>query len=95
MKEYRILKGPINTEKTDIQKEKANQETFEVEPAANRIEIKKAVEKVFSVKVKSVRTVNIQGKIKRRGRILGKRQDWKKAIITLMPGHRINFFEGV
>ena len=95
MREYRILKGPINTEKTDIQKEKANQVTIEVEPSANRIEIKKAVEKVFNVRVKSVRTINIQGKIKRRGRIIGKRQDWKKAIITLMPGHRINFFEGV
>jgi large subunit ribosomal protein L23 len=95
MNEYRILKGPINTEKTDIQKEKANQVTFEVEPSANRIEIKKAVEKIFSVKVKSVQTVNVQGKVKRRGRIIGKRQDWKKAIITLMPGQRINFFEGV
>jgi large subunit ribosomal protein L23 len=95
MREYSILKGPVNTEKTDIQKETSNQVTFEVEPGANRVEIKKAVEKIFSVKVKSVRTVNVEGKIKRRGRIIGKRQDWKKAIITLMPGHRINFFEGV
>jgi large subunit ribosomal protein L23 len=59
------------------------------------VEIKKAVEKIFNVKVKSVRTIQVEGKIKRRGRIIGKRQDWKKAIITLMPGHRINFFEGV
>jgi large subunit ribosomal protein L23 len=95
MREYRILKGPVNTEKTDIQKEKSNQVTFEVETGANRVEIKKAVEKIFNVKVKSVRTINVEGKIKRRGRIIGKRQDWKKAIITLMPGHRINFFEGV
>jgi large subunit ribosomal protein L23 len=95
MREYRILKGPVNTEKTDIQKEKANQVTFEVEPGANRVEIKKAIEKIFNVRVKSVRTINVEGKIKRRGRITGKRQDWKKAIITLMPGHRINFFEGV
>jgi large subunit ribosomal protein L23 len=95
MREYRILKGPVNTEKTDIQKEKSNQVTFEVESGANRVEIKKAVEKVFNVQVKSVRTINVEGKIKRRGRIIGKRQDWKKAIITLMPGHRINFFEGV
>jgi large subunit ribosomal protein L23 len=95
MREYRILKGPVNTEKTDIQKEKSNQVTFEVESGANRVEIKKAVEKIFNVQVKSVRTINVEGKIKRRGRIIGKRQDWKKAIITLMPGHRINFFEGV
>jgi large subunit ribosomal protein L23 len=95
MREYRILKGPVNTEKTDIQKEKSNQVTFEVDPDANRIEIKQAVEKIFNVRVKSVRTINVEGKIKRRGRIIGKRQDWKKAIITLLPGHRINFFEGV
>jgi large subunit ribosomal protein L23 len=95
MREYRILKGPVNTEKTDIQKEKSNQVTFEVESGANRVEIKKAIEKIFNVRVKSVRTINVDGKIKRRGRIIGKRQDWKKAIITLMPGHRINFFEGV
>ncbi len=94
MNEYHILKGPVNTEKSDIQKEKANQVTFEVAPEANRVEIKKAVEKVFNVKVKSVRTMHVEGKIKRRGRILGKRSNWKKAIITLMPGHRINFFEG-
>jgi large subunit ribosomal protein L23 len=95
MREYSILKGPVNTEKTDIQKEKSNQVTFDVEPGANRVEIKKAVEKIFNVKVKSVRTLHVDGKVKRRGRIIGKRQDWKKAIITLMPGHRINFFEGV
>ena len=95
MKEYRILKGPVNTEKTDIQKEKSNQVTFEVESGANRVEIKKAIEKIFNVRVKSVRTINVEGKIKRRGRIMGKRQDWKKAVITLMPGQRINFFEGV
>ena len=95
MREYSILKGPVNTEKTDIQKENANQVTFNVDPSANRVEVKKAVEKIFNVKVKSVRTMNVEGKIKQRGRIIGKRKDWKKAIITLMPGHRINFFEGV
>ncbi len=95
MKEYDILKGPINTEKTDIQKEKANQISFEIDSSANRIEVKKAVEKIFKVKVQSVRTINVQGKLKRRGRVIGKRQDWKKAIVTLGPGQRINFFEGV
>jgi len=95
MKEYQILKGPINTEKTDIQKEKANKVSFKVDRSANRVEVKTAVEKIFDVKVKSVRTMNIQGKTKRRGRVIGKRQDWKKAIVTLNPGHRINFFEGV
>ncbi len=95
MNEYQILKGPVDTEKSNLQKEKDNQVTFEVDPSANRVEIGKAVEKVFNVKVKVVRTMNVKGKIKRRGKIIGKRKDWKKATVTLMPGQRINFFEGV
>ena len=62
---------------------------------ANRVEIKKAVEGIFKVKVAGVRTMQLKGKIKRRGRILGKRRDYKKAIVTLMPGERIDFFEGI
>ena len=95
MNEYQILKGPVDTEKNNIQKEQDNRVTFEVDPSANRVEIGKAVEKIFNVKVKEVRTMNVKGKIKRRGRIIGKRKDWKKATVTLMPGQRINFFEGV
>ena len=94
MKEYQILKGPIDTEKSNLQKEQDNRVTFEVDPAANRVEIGKAVEKAFNVKIKAVRTMHVKGKIKRRGRIVGKRKDWKKATVTLMPGQRINFFEG-
>lgn len=95
MREYKIIKAPIDTEKSNIQKETHNQVTFEVDPSANRVEIKKAVEGIFSVKVKAVRTASVKGKFKRRGRIIGKQKDWKKAIVTLMPGERINFFEGV
>ncbi|MFO7557996.1 MAG: 50S ribosomal protein L23 [Desulfobacterales bacterium] len=95
MNQYDIIKRPVNTEKTTIQKEAANQITFEVDPKANRIEIEKAVEAVFNVKVSCVRTLQVKGKIKRRGRTLGKRKDWKKAIVTLMPGERIEFFDGV
>lgn len=95
MNQYDIIKRPVNTEKTTIQKEAANQVTFEVDPKANRIEIGKAVEAVFKVKVSDVRTLQVKGKIKRRGRTLGKRKDWKKAIVTLMPGERIEFFDGV
>ncbi len=95
MNQYDIIKRPLNTEKTTIQKEAANQVTFEVDPKANRIEIEKAVEAVFNVKVSGVRTLQVKGKIKRRGRTLGKRKDWKKAIVTLMPGERIEFFDGV
>ena len=78
-----------------FQKESFNQVTFEVDRKANRVEIRRAIEKIFSVRVAAVRTMQITGKVKRRGRILGKRKDWKKAIVTLMPGERIDFFEGV
>jgi len=95
MNYYDIIKGPVDTEKTNIQKEMYNQVSFEVDRKANRVEIKKAVENLFSVRVKAVRTMQVKGKVKRRGMILGKRKDWKKAVVTLMPGHRIKFFEGV
>ncbi|MEE4605751.1 MAG: 50S ribosomal protein L23 [Desulfobacteraceae bacterium] len=90
-----IIKRPLITEKTSIQKELYNQLTFEVDRRANRIEIKRAVETVFNVRVSAVKTLQVTGKVKRRGRILGKRRDWKKAIVSLMPGERIDFFEGV
>lgn len=94
MIDYDIIRRPIITEKTNIQKDQFNQVTFEVDPRANRIEVQRAIEKIFNVKVANTRTMHIRGKIKRRGRILGKRRDWKKAIVTLMPGERIEFFEG-
>ena len=90
-----IIKRPLITEKTSIQKEGHNQVTFEVDPRSNRIEIKRAVENIFNVNVAGVRTLQVKGKVKRRGRVLGKRRNWKKAIVTLMPGERIDFFEGV
>jgi large subunit ribosomal protein L23 len=95
MIDYDIIKRPLVTEKTNIQKEDSNQVTFEVDTRANRIEIQRAVEQIFKVKVAKTRTVNVKGKLKRRGRIVGKRKDWKKAIVTLYPGERIDFFEGV
>jgi large subunit ribosomal protein L23 len=94
MIQYDIIRRPVITEKTNIQKEVSNQFTFEVDRLANRLEIKKAVESVFNVKVAGVRTMQVKGKTKRRGWIVGKRRDWKKAIVTLMPGERIDFFEG-
>ena len=90
-----IIRRPLITEKTSIQKESANQLTFEVARQANRIEIKKAVEKIFNVNVTGIRTMQVKGKTKQRGRILGKRRSWKKAVVTLAPGDRIDFFEGV
>jgi len=95
MKEYDIVKRPVNTEKTTFQKEHFNQISFEVDRNANRVEIRDAVEKIFSVNVQSVRTMHIRGKFKLRGKIIGKRRNWKKAIVRLMPGQRIDFFEGV
>lgn len=93
--QYDIIRRPLVTEKTSIQKETSNQVTFEVDRKANRIEIRRAIERIFNVKVENVRTMQVKGKIKRRGRFLGKRRDWKKAIVTLKPGERIEFFEGV
>ena len=95
MTSYDVIKRPMVTEKTNIQKELANQVTFEVDRRANRIQIKKAVEEIFKVRVSAVRTMQVTGKLTRRGRILGKRRDWKKAIVRLRPGDRIDFFEGV
>jgi large subunit ribosomal protein L23 len=92
---HEIIKRPLITEKTSIQKEMFNKVSFEVDRRANRIEIKRAIETIFNVRVAGVRTMQITGKTKQRGRIIGKRRDWKKAIVTLMPGERIDFFEGV
>ncbi|MGA8239789.1 MAG: 50S ribosomal protein L23 [Desulfobacterales bacterium] len=93
--QYDIIIRPVVTEKTNIQKEAANQVTFEVNRKANRIEVRRAIERIFNVRVANVRTMQVRGKFKRRGRVLGKRRDWKKAIVTLRPGERIEFFEGV
>ena len=92
---YEIIRRPVITEKTTLQKETVNQVTFEVDKNANRIEIKKAIESIFDVGVEKVSTIQVKGKIKQRGRIVGKRRDWKKAVVRLKPGARIDFFEGV
>ncbi len=92
---YKIIKRPLVTEKTVLMKEKSNQLSFEVDRAANRIEIRRAVEQIFKVRVASVKTIQVKGKTKQKGRIVGKRKDWKKAIVRLFPGERIEFFEGV
>lgn len=95
MIEYGIIKRPLITEKTTTQKDAFNQVTFEVDRGANRVEIKRTVEQIFNVKVARVQTMQMTGKRKRRGWVVGKRKDWKKAIVTLMPGERIDFFDGV
>ena len=92
---YAVIRRPIITEKGNIQKELSNKVTFEVHPDANKHEIKAAVEKIFKVRVLSVRSLNQRGKVKRVGRFLGKRRNWKKAIVTLAADDQIEFFEGV
>ncbi len=92
---YTIIKGPWVTEKSTLMNEYNNQVVFEVDPRANKIEIKKAVEQIFKVKVMSVRTMWVKGKPKRLGRSFGYRSKRKKAIVRLEPGHKIEFFEGV
>ena len=91
---YDVLKSPILTEKSTTQKETANKVTFEVDRRANKIEIKQAVEKIFKVKVTDVHTMMVRGKVKRYKNLLGKRSDWKKAVVTLKPGEKVPFLEG-
>jgi len=90
----RVIRRPMVTEKSTRQKEDSRQYVFEVHRDANKIEIQSAVERLFKVKVLQVRTSNVLGKVKRLGRRYGKRPDWKKAIVTLKEGDRIDFFEG-
>ena len=92
---HEILRKPVITEKSTIQKEANNQFTFEVDRRANKVEIRRAVEQVFNSRVVNVRTIRMDGKVKRFGRTLGKRRNWKKAIVTLAQGEHVEFFEGV
>jgi len=94
-REYTVIAAPLITEKGTYVNEIGNQVVFQVRPDANKIEIKKAVEKLFKVKVLKVRTANVLGKTRRVGRSLGNRPDWKKAYVTLGEGQRIDFFEQV
>lgn len=89
---YTVLQGPCLTEKSDQLQEEFGKVVFKVHPDANKIEIKKAVEKNFNVKVKSVRTSKVPRKQKRVGTHTGYRSSWKKATITLAEG-KINFLE--
>jgi large subunit ribosomal protein L23 len=89
-----VVRGPLITEKGTLVGELANQVVFRVHPKANKMEIQRAVEEIFEVKVTTVRTARQLGKIKRVGRNIGRRPSWKKAYVTLAEGHSIDFFEG-
>lgn len=92
---YSVLAAPMLTEKGTAMKETDNKVMFKVAKDANKIEIKRAVEEIFKVKVERVATINYKGKLKRFGRFEGKRSDWKKAIVTLKKGEKLDFIEGV
>jgi large subunit ribosomal protein L23 len=83
---YSVLKGPCLTEKAALLQEDEGKVVFKVHPKANKVEVKRAVEQVFNVKVKDVRTANMHGKQKRVGKTVGFTKDWKKAYVTLSEG---------
>jgi large subunit ribosomal protein L23 len=89
-----VVQGPIITEKGTLVNEQGNQVVFRVHPRANKVEIRQAVESLFKVRVEKVRTTRQLGKVRRVGRHMGRRPDWKKAYVTLAEGSRIDFFEG-
>lgn len=96
MNVHQVIRRPLITEQSTRLKEAANTVCFEVDPGANKIQVKAAVEALFSVKVDSVRMTNRRGKMKRMGRYAGHRRDWKKAYVRLKAGEKpIEFFEGV
>ena len=93
---HEIIVAPLITEKAALLQEMTGKVVFEVNPKANRIEIKKEVERLYpKVKVLAVRTANVRGKVRRMGRNVGRRSDWKKAIVTLREGDKIELIEGV
>jgi large subunit ribosomal protein L23 len=91
---YHIIRRALITEKSTLAKEE-NKYVFEIDKRANKIEVAKAVEKLFKVKVLDVHVMNMTGKKKRVGRIMGEKPSWKKAVVTLAPGSRIEIYEGV
>jgi large subunit ribosomal protein L23 len=90
-----LIRRPLITEKSTRLKEGSNTICFEVARTANKIEVRRAVEKLFGVKVLDVRVANRQGKWKRMGRFVGQRKAWKKAYVRLAPDQTIEFFAGV
>lgn len=89
-----IIQAPLISEKGTALAESANQFLFKVRPDANKIEVKRAVETLFKVKVVDVRMARYLGKVRRIGRSMGRRSDWKKAYVTLKAGDKIDFFGG-
>ncbi|HVT43941.1 MAG TPA: 50S ribosomal protein L23 [Thermoanaerobaculia bacterium] len=97
MNNHQVIRRPLVTEKTTVMREAGlNVIAFEVDRNANKIEVKRAIEELFKVKVAEVRLFNVRGKVKRMGRYAGKRPDWRKAYVRLKDGEKApDFFEGV
>jgi large subunit ribosomal protein L23 len=96
MRTQEIIRRPLITEKSTAQREDKNIIAFEVHRDANKIEVKRAVEAQFKVKVAEVRIFRVHGKVRRQGRFAGRRPDWKKAYVRLVAGEKqIEFFEGM
>lgn len=95
MKLHQVIRRPIVTEKSTIARETDNVVTFAVDPRANKHEIRDAVQEFFQVKVEDVRTIRMPRKSRRLGRFIGRKPEWKKAIVRLAEGQTIEFFEGV
>jgi large subunit ribosomal protein L23 len=91
---YSVITSPLVTEKATLVNGAGNQVVFRVRPSANKSTIKTAVETLFKVKVKKVRTIQYLGKERRVGKSVGRKSAWKKAYVTLAEGDRIDFFEG-
>ncbi|MES1244502.1 MAG: 50S ribosomal protein L23 [Acidobacteriota bacterium] len=96
MRVQEVIRRPLITEKSTDQREDRNIVTFEVHRDANKIDVKRAVEDRFKVKVTDVRIARVHGKVRRQGRFSGRRPDWKKAYVRLAEGEKqIEFFEGM
>lgn len=96
MRVQEVIRRPLITEKSTELRDERNIVAFEVDRRANKIEVKRAVEAQFKVKVAEVRVANVHGKVRRQGRYSGRRPDWKKVYVRLAAGEKpIEFFEGV
>ena len=96
MRIQEVIRRPLITEKSTVLKDECGIVAFEVDRRANKIEVKRAVEAQFKVKVAEVRTASMHGKVRRQGRYVGRKPDWKKVYVRLAPGEKsIEFFEGV
>jgi large subunit ribosomal protein L23 len=92
---HEIIRKPLVTEKTNIAREEGNLVTLAVDPRANKHEIRRAVEELFSVNVLEVRTMRMPRKTRRVGKFSGRKPEWKKALVRLAEGQTIEFFEGI